>query len=234
MTTAPRRDATCADLGARGSVLLLVIMCASVGAATARAHRVTRVTSVVVTITDSQLKLSRPSVIGSVVFNVVNKSRLPRDFEIAGKRTPSIASGASAPLRVELPKSGAYPYVSAGPGRASRLRGMLRVAVPCTHPSASTVSVRLSEEGTSLSQARIPCGTVTFAVTNGGTIVHSFQVPTQTNFLVADPGGHTARLKPGSSARFKVRFVSKGIALYSCGEPEHDEMFAESGWITVV
>jgi uncharacterized cupredoxin-like copper-binding protein len=82
------------------------------------------------------------------------------------------------------------------------------------------------------SQESVPCGTVTFQVTNAGTIVHAFEIRTPD-----DPGrvaGHTPPLQPGQSATLTVRFAVKGRADYSCSEYEHDERYGEIGYLAIV
>jgi hypothetical protein len=52
------------------------------------------------------------------------------------------------------------------------------VFVPCTHPQTLIVDVQMDHGGSgiTLSQTTIPCGTVTFAVTNVGAMVESLYV----------------------------------------------------------
>lgn len=191
-------------------------------------------TTVVVTMTAFKLELAPPTVpVGSVVFKVVNRGKIRRDFKIGGKKTPRIATGKSATLKVEFAKKGTYSYFSAGPDRAARLSGVLVVGEPCTHPAASTVSAKLTGAPIGLSQATVPCGTVTFVVTNVGRVVHSFHI-TVPDSTVDAPGGQGPPLNPGQTVRLTVHFTVKGIAIYYCGEPEHDELYDESGYLSVI
>lgn len=65
---------------------------------------------------------------GTVVFKVVNKGSIPHDFKIAGKKTPNLAAGKSATLRVVFAKAGKYPYVCTLPGHAAGgMKGVLTV-----------------------------------------------------------------------------------------------------------
>ena len=65
---------------------------------------------------------------GTVVFKVVNKGSIEHDFKIAGKKTPSLAAGKSASLKVVLAKAGKYPYVCTIKGHAAAgMKGVLTV-----------------------------------------------------------------------------------------------------------
>ena len=176
-------------------------------------------TTLVVTITNAQVRVAQAPVhVGLVTFKVTNKSKTARDFRIAGKRTPRIAAGKSATLKVNVTKTGLVVYSSAG------LRGVLTFVDPCTKPATSTVSVQMAEAAMKLSQPSVPCGSVTFTVTNAGTIVHSFRIA----------GRQTPQIQPGQTASLTVQLATKGRVFYSCAEPEHDEMYGETGWIDVV
>jgi uncharacterized cupredoxin-like copper-binding protein len=215
-------------LGACGAALL-------VAAAVARSQADAGPATIVVTMTDSKLNAAPMTApLGSVVFKVVNKGTRPRDFEIAGKSTPQIASGKSATLKVTFPKTGTFLYLSYRAGHTGGLSNALRVVATCTHPTTSTVRVQMKEAPEILSQTRVPCGTVTFVLTNVGKIVHSFDVFAPDNATVVPPGGHGPRVKPGQTARMTVRFTMKGRVLYTCGETEHGEMYGELGYLFVV
>jgi plastocyanin len=237
---APRRNATtCTDLhilkmrSARAGVavcsagLLAVLATLTTAAAGAQS----RANEVTVTITNAKVKVSAVSVpVGLVVFKVVNKAKLPHNFTIAGKATSKIAAGRSATLQVKIANKGPYVYYSVGPGRQGASRGAISVVEPCTHPTSSTVTVQMAETLSVLSRTTVPCGTVTFAVTNVGTIVHS------PDLFQANPPRTLARgpeLQPGQTASLVVRFTQKGQVEYRCGEEEHDEMYGESVVLTV-
>jgi hypothetical protein len=73
--------------------------------------------------------------VGAVVFSVTNKGKSPHDFRIAGKKTPLLAHGRFATLRVTFAKGGRYPYLSTVAGQASAgLRGVFSVVA--THRQA--------------------------------------------------------------------------------------------------
>ena len=86
-------------------------------------------TTVAVKMTDLKFALSKRSVAkGVVTFRVTNAGRLPHDFKIAGKKTPILAAGKSATLKVTFKKAGRYPYICAVPGHASAgMKGVLVV-----------------------------------------------------------------------------------------------------------
>ncbi len=162
--------------------------------------------------------------VGRVVFNVSNRAANARRLSVGQARTGLIAPGHSAMLRVDLRTRGPYTVVETGPKNTPRITGVVRAFEPCTHPSVTAVGVNLDHgrTGITLSRATIPCGTVTFVVTNIGTAVDSLQ------FFADFPqkGGATPELQPGRSARVTVQFPEKGIASYQSGTyiPGEDEL----------
>jgi len=85
------------------------------------------------------------------------------------------------------------------------LLGAMIGAAPQARPDvASQVSVKLSEWNVALSQARIAAGSVTFVITNAGSIPHGFEVEGQgieQEIETIQPGASdtlTLTLKPGS------------------------------------
>src|SRR5262245_12936969 len=207
--------------------LTLVVAAASLAAIPAQAVARTGPTRIAVTITDAQLRLPQAPVrVGTVVFRVANRAKVARDFRIAGKRTARIAPGAAAPLTVSVVKTGLSLLSSSGPRGTVPLRGVLTFIDPCTTQATTAVTVQMSEAPPVLSRTSVPCGAVTFTVMNAGTIVHTFHVD-------APVGGNGPRLQPGETASLTVRLTTKGKVFYRCIEPEHDEMYGETGWITV-
>lgn len=193
---------------------------------------------VAVELTDAKL-IVRPSKVpaGQVVFRVVNKGRAARTFAIGRVRTSMIPGGRSGTLRAELRTRGPEAYVSLGRGHAARLTGVLTVFVPCPSPSISSVEVRMDHDrsGIMLSRSTIPCGTVTFVVTNIGAMPDSLQVVTD----YPQPGAATPELAPGQTARLTARFTEKGIAYYMSGnyppsEPEFGGSDADGGAVRIV
>ena len=59
---------------------------------------------------------------GTMVFRVVNRTRWPRIFTIAGRRTKYIQPGHSGALRVELDRTAIYRYFCLSRGPNTRLR----------------------------------------------------------------------------------------------------------------
>jgi len=182
-----------------------------------------------VTLRDADVGLTPSSVIaGTVVFKVANKGRTPRDFEIAGKKTPAVAAGKSATLRVTF-VAHPYRYASVGGRPAARLTGFVGVFPACSSPTATTITAKVTFGQISLSRTTVPCGLVTFEVTNTGTEVHdlNFTLPTKASSDILGP-----RLKAGQSTTMVVNLPYKGPVYYFCREPEHAEM-GESGYLTV-
>jgi plastocyanin len=172
--------------------------------ATSQQQATTRVT---VTATDSKFTLSRRSVAtGTVIFIVTNHGRFSHDFKIAGKKTPLLAPGRSATLRVTFSRKGQYPYLSTVSGQASHgLKGAFSVVAavaprptpatptptsttpyaPPTGPvGAANTTVTVSLFGgeqflsawIALSQTTIPSGMVTFVITSDCTGRCSFDL----------------------------------------------------------
>src|SRR6476659_5597013 len=82
--------------------------------------------------------------------------------------------------------------------------GALGAAMPARPGNPVPVSARLSEWAIELSEATVPTGTVTFNVTNGGSIPHAFEVEgngTERETPLIQPGASatlTLALKPGT------------------------------------
>ena len=65
---------------------------------------------------------------GTVFFKVTNRGRINHDFKIAGKKTPVLAAGKSATLKVVFTKAGRYAYLCTLPGHAAGgMKGVLVV-----------------------------------------------------------------------------------------------------------
>jgi uncharacterized cupredoxin-like copper-binding protein len=194
---------------------------ASPTASQATSHAKTT-THVTVAATESKFTLSRRSVpMGTVIFTVTNKGKLSHDFKIAGKKTPLLLPGHSATLRVTFSKKGRYPYLSTVLGQAAAgMKGVLTVgsasaAAPATTVTAApttttapaptttaavgtantTVTVGIFDNRFDLVPPTAPSGMVTFAITNKGTELHTFD-------LVGIKAG--ALLNPGESETWTV------------------------------
>ncbi len=102
-----------------------------VAAPPALAHRdlaAAKTTRVRVLLHDGHIALSRSRAPrGVVVFRVRNDGSVTHDFRIAGRKTPLLAPGERARLRVRL-KKGKYRYRCTVPGHATGgMRGVFRV-----------------------------------------------------------------------------------------------------------
>jgi hypothetical protein len=84
--------------------------------------------------------------------------------------------------------------------------------------------------GITLSRTTIPCGRVTFVVTNVGVMVDSLQIFTD----YPHARGTTPELAPKETARLTISFTEKGVAYYQSGdyipgEPEFGGGDADGG-----
>lgn len=77
--------------------------------------------------------------------------------------------------------------------------------------SAATVTVSATEYKFALSKKTVARGTVTFKVTNKGTIAHNFKIA----------GKKTPLIGAGKSAALKVVFTKSGKYPYLCTLPSH-------------
>ena len=128
-----------------------------------------------------------------------------------------------------IAKSGPYLYYSVGGAGGAARRGVLIVVDPCTKPTSSTVHVEMREAPITLSQTTVPCGNVTFVVTNAGSEVHNldlFQTNPPRTIL------HGSPLDPGQTRSFAAHLTVKGSVNYLCGQPEHGEEYGEVGFLT--
>jgi hypothetical protein len=169
-----------------------------------------------VKLTDSRSTMTPSTVpVGRVLFRIVNRGSTARSFTIGRARRAMIAPGSSVTLSALFSSRGPHPYVSGGP-RAPRLFGVLNVFVPCTQPQTSTVEVRMDHgrSGITLSRTTIPCGRVTFVVTNVGVMVDSLQIFTD----YPHARGTTPELAPKETARLTISFTEKGVAYYQSGD----------------
>jgi len=190
---------------------------------------------------ENSFTLSKTSVLkGVITFKIVNRGKVAHSFTIVGKKTPPIAPGKSAILTVVIIDAGTYPYSSSVKGQ-SAMKGALHVTeppspttaaattipagagepiakpadAPCASPATTTVSVTIIDFGFNLSQTTIPCGTVTFNVTNSGQAAHTFDIEATTaNGTKAFQGGTT--LLGGEKKTQTVTFSRTGTFQYRC------------------
>jgi hypothetical protein len=157
---------------------------------------------------------------GTVVITVVNRTKDRRDFGVGSQRTGAIAAGRSELLTVTLSGSGErrfFSVASAGSshitGGSRRLTAALHLFEPCGDASATTVDVQIDQSagGLTLSPATVPCGTVTFDVTDVDT-------PNARLLVSADApprSGLTAQLNPGGTAMLTINFPATALAHFS-------------------
>jgi len=225
------------DKRLRGGFALVGCAAALLGAGADATHVSSGSSAVVVTITSGGLEVAPVNVLaGTLVFKIANRGKIARDFAIGGKRTPQIAAGKSATLTVNL-APGFHSYSSVARNRRGRITGLLSALEPCTQPVATTVSVQMTQSpGTiTASESTIPCGTVTFLVTNAGSMVDDLDVFAD----LPQERGASAELRPGQTASLIVRFVAKGTVLlesgdYPPGETEEREDSGEQAQLTIV
>ncbi len=165
-----------------------------------------------------------------------------------GKTTKILAPGGKATITVTLPK-GIYEYLSTVPGQANAgMKGAIGVgykaapatlAVPqvpapavtllattsCTAPVATTVNVNEFEYGFTLTDVNgkplssVPCGSVTFDMTNTGAIVHNFDISYLAGATLTG-SGIGPFLEPNSSSTMTVT-LDPGTYAFQCDVPEH-------------
>jgi hypothetical protein len=192
---------------------------AAFGAPTAA--RAATPTSVTATITNSRIAFD-PSYVpaGTLVITVVNQAKGRRDFGVGARRTGAIAAGRSERLTVTLSGSGDRQFSSVAAagsrgmtGGSRRLTAALHLFEPCGDASATTVDVQIDQSagGLTLSPATVPCGTVTFDVTDVDT-------PNARLLVSADApprSGLTAQLNPGGTATLTINFPATALAHFS-------------------
>ncbi len=97
-------------------------------------------------------------------------------------------------------------------GPTTGLTGELYLYEPCTHPAMTTVDVSMATEsagGLVLSQTQVPCGTVTFDVTDvnepATSLLASIVVPQLAQVTDQLDPGETASLTLSSAAKTVIR-----------------------------
>jgi hypothetical protein len=184
----------------------------------AQAATPTRVTA---TITNSAIVFA-PSYVptGTVVITVVNRTKARRDFGVGARRTVVIAAARSARLTVTFSGSGERQFFSVAAAGTRHITGVsphltaaLHLFEPCSDASATTVDVQINHSagGLTLSPATVPCGTVTFDVTDVDTpnvrLIFSAEAPPRS--------GLTTQLNPGGTATLTVDFPAAALAHFS-------------------
>ncbi|MBV8078852.1 MAG: hypothetical protein JO186_00570 [Actinobacteria bacterium] len=179
---------------------------------------------VTVTLSDRGAQLSTSTVpVGAVVFRVVNRGKRAQAFAIAGRSTRAIAPGKSASLSLDFATPTTYRgsfgtltvYALASPATTTTAAPPATVVrQPCANPTATTVKVSIFDFGFTLSQNTVPCGPVTFQITNTGAIQHNvdFQIPF--NGVVGWAGG--LGLLGGESQTETLNYTLTGPYTYQC------------------
>jgi plastocyanin len=209
-----------------------------------------------VTITDSKLTLHPANVQeGKVTFRIDEVGAQAHAFAIAGRSTPMLRHGATAVLVVRLSKAATYRAVArSNLGKALSANLVVGPASPtilpatttspgktststtpgagsaCAQPVATTVTVTIVPPKFNFSRTTIPCGTVTFVVTNTGQLTHSLEItaPAGAATIPTNPA-----IQPGQTQTFTVTMTAKGIYPWQCGEREDNSDEGEYGNLLV-
>lgn len=151
------------------------------------------------------------------MITVVNRTKDRRDFGVGARRTRVIAAGRSERLTVTFSGSGERQFSSvavAGSRHITdgsrRLTAAIHLFEPCSDASATTVDVQIdhSAGGLTLSPTAVPCGRVTFDVTDVDT-------PNVRLFVSADApprSGVTTQLNPGVTTTLTIYFPATALA----------------------
>ncbi len=204
--------------------------CLFASAAATAAAAPTRVT---VRVTDSQIVFAPSDVpTGTLVFTVLNRTSGARTFGVGARRTSAIAARRSATLTVTLRRAGERTFSSVATANSRRsdgptpgLTGTLYLYKSCTHPATTTVDVRMATEsagGLTFSRTRIPCGTVTFDVTDVDEPATSFLAST----VVPSLARVTSQLDPGETAKLTLRSAAKTVV--HCDAVQYDAVESDS------
>jgi plastocyanin len=222
----------------------------------AHSGRAAGVSTVRVRITDAKVILGPATVTpGKVVFRIADTGTQAHAFAIGGRSTPMLRHGASAVLTVSLAKAGSYKAVArTAAGKAFNAilavgaapQTILPSTTPtptktststtpaassaCAQPVATTVTVTIVPPKFNFSRTTIPCGTVTFVVTNTGQLTHSLEItaPIGAATIPTNPA-----IQPGQTQTFTVTMTAKGIYAWQCGEREDNSDEGEYGNLLV-
>jgi uncharacterized cupredoxin-like copper-binding protein len=170
-----------------------------------------------VTMTDSAFRVvpASETATGSVAFRLVNRGKLPHNFHIAGKASPTVAPGKTVTFTVSFGKAGGYPYFSSLHATTG-MKGLFAVGI------SATVSVSAADFKFTLSSSTGKLGADRFTIKNDGQTAHNFSINGKTSALVA----------PGSTTSLTVVFTKAGKYTYLCTIPGHAQQGME-GTFTV-
>ena len=117
----------------KGSAFVVLVVLIALVAAVSAFGRAESSAATTVTVTagkpgELNFTLSKKTIVkGVTTFKVTNKGRISHDFKIAGKKTPTLAAGKTATLKVTL-KKGKVPYLCTITGHAAAgMKGTLTV-----------------------------------------------------------------------------------------------------------
>ena len=118
----------------KGSALVVLIAVVSLAAAVSAFGGASSSSATTVAVTagkpaEFKFTLSKKTIAkGVTTFKVTNRGSIKHDFKIAGKKTPSLATGKIATLKVTFTKAGKYTYLCTLPGHAAGgMKGILTV-----------------------------------------------------------------------------------------------------------
>jgi uncharacterized cupredoxin-like copper-binding protein len=170
-------------------------------------------------------------------------------FSCAGSKTPMIQPGKTASITVKLSK-GKHEFLCTVTGHAQAgMKGVFGAGVSakitpgggvagggtttttktgatCASPQNTTVTVQEQEYKFVLSQTTIPCGNVTFNMSNTGQLEHNFDVQG-----VPNGAGVGSFLQPGQTSSITVNLAPGNYSIV-CDVPEHIAL-GMTGSITV-
>jgi hypothetical protein len=216
------------------AVPVAVVWLAGAGlSASAGARAAASPTRVRATITNSRIVFTPSSVpTGTLVFTVFNRTSGARAFGVGARRTSAIGAGRSRRLTVTVSGTGerTFSSVATANSRPSRgptpgVTGALYLYKPCTHPAMTTVDVRMastSAGGLTLSRTRVPCGTVTFEVTD----VDEPATSLLASIVVPPLSQVTNQLDPDGTASLTLRSAAKTVI--HCDAVQYDGVESDS------
>ena len=117
----------------KGSALVVLVGLVALVAAVSAFGRAESSAATTVTVTagkpgELNFTLSKKTIVrGVTTFKVTNRGSISHDFKIAGKKTPTLAAGKTATLKLTL-KKGKFPFLCTIPGHAAAgMKGTLTV-----------------------------------------------------------------------------------------------------------